>query len=77
MSDFYYLSDKPNKGGEYVVHSMDCEELPYVTERTLIGFEEGSEDALSIARNQFPDKKIVTCPSCYHVKRKGNYKEVK
>lgn len=77
MSDFFYLSDKPDESGEYIVHSMNCENLPSVVERTQIGFEKNSEDALKVARELFSDKKVVFCPICYRAKRKGNYKEVK
>lgn len=64
MVNFFFFIDRPNPNGENIIHTMDCDQLPSVEKRTMIGFKTNGSEALIEAKKQFSYKKFAVCPSC-------------
>lgn len=76
MVNFFFFTDKPNHNGKTIIHTMDCDQLPSVEKRTMIGFKANGSEALTEAKNQFSGKKFAVCPSCCPWDKRQKFKEV-
>jgi len=76
MKNFYYSSDKANNSDLHVIHTMDCDQLPPLTERTLLGLFTNGTEALNAAKQQFHTENFVDCPSCCPWDQKRTFREI-
>ena len=77
MLNFFFFTDKPNHNGEHIIHTMDCDQLPSIENRTIIGFKTNGSEALKEAKNLFPSNTFAVCPSCCPWDKRQKFKEVK
>ncbi len=58
----YYVAERPNKKGEYEVHTETCKLLPTAGERGYLGLRESGWDAIEKAKKD--QTKAVGCRFC-------------
>lgn len=66
MKNFYYLSDRKNAQGEFVVHTMNCAHVPSLPQRTIIGLASSGSEAVRLAKQSLtqPRQRLDLCPIC-------------
>lgn len=64
MSTFYYYNTSVDKNENHEVHTGECEYLPDVLNREMIGLENNCKDAILRAKKENPRKKFDGCFFC-------------
>ena len=58
----YYVNDRPQTNGVYIVHRLGCLWMPYINSKTALGQHDHCRDAMREARKVYP--RVNGCEIC-------------